>query len=191
LAERREAKPTAASDDAIAAWVKARPVYAAAGLDAGSAPQAVRWLVAAEDQRREPAERYAALVEAERAASLEVATSPSPGARLTFARIALALGARARGVDMARTVIEQRSLTARPKALFACPLPAYEAGGFDPEVTFVAQAIEVEVRYGAFSSFYQKPAVLEAIKSFFQHRGRSPSMDRRLGLLLARAGLLT
>lgn len=193
LAEKPSPEPPVATDEEVAAWAASRPLQMSLGGPALAVSKAVRHLVVAHDPRRAPAERYAAALAAEREGYLDLARSHLPEARLTASRASLDLGWRVRGREALILLDEERWARAQPPAsLFACALASYEAlPAFDPGIVYRAQAVEAQVVLGAFSSVYQKPGVLDVIEDFYRLRGRSPRMDRRLGLLLAKSRALT
>ncbi|MBL9021274.1 MAG: FkbM family methyltransferase [Myxococcales bacterium] len=186
--------PTApsATDADIEAWVAARPLLRQLGKGL-AAPAALRHHVAAHDGRLPAPERYAAAVAAEREALAELARTGAPEARLTASRTLRDLGWRVRAREMLLPLDSPGAARLHePASLFCCALAEYEElDTFDPSVLYRAQAIEAQIRLGAYSSIYQKPTVLSLVADFYRAGGRSAQMDRRLGLLIAKSRALT
>jgi len=123
----------------------------------------------------------------DRYASLRAGFDLGPGvddlaARLTFARIALELGQRVDALDAVVPLFEQEVTT--PMKSFACPLPKYEEDAqFDAARIARAQVIEVRLRYGAFSSFYEPEDVFELLDQYREAGGHDEAITRREALL--------
>ncbi len=182
-----------ATEEEARAWAERRPCLATLAKKRDLAvPQGLRYWIKAHDRTASAADRLAAAQAAEHHAHVDAARPDALEARLTAARVSADLGHRVRALGVVESLERQGLGNApMPRWLFACPLAAYEElESFDPRLHYMAQAIEARVRLGAFSSAYQNPVVLESIEAFFRVGGSSEHMDRRLGLLLARARAL-
>lgn len=165
--------PRRASVSEVEAWAASRPVL----RNAAASTEMLSLWRAAHDGSLPLADRYASM-----RAAFALGPTNDLADRLTFARVALELGQRVAALDAVIPLFDEP--IAAPTTAFACPIAAYEEDAtFDASRMGRAQVIEVRLRYGAFSSFYEPDDVFELLEQYREAGGCSETIATRSALL--------